>query len=99
MWVYAETDRVKFALEIMPGNQEHREKIFNFAKAHPELFNPGSTTLYPKYSQIYRRDLVTADQFANQYFSVAENALNANYRKLVSSDLRKLDGAVLQALS
>ena len=99
MWVYAETDRIKFALEIMPGSQEHREKIFNYAKAHPELFNPGSNTLYPKYSQIYRKELVTFDQFANIEFSVAENALNTNWSQFVNADLASLEKSIFDLLS
>ena len=69
------------------------------ATSHPELFDLGVSELTPKYCQIYRRMLVTPEQFAAPDVGVAEQALHENWTQFVTQDLPKLERAIIEALA
>ena len=98
-WVIVEKDRVKLALELQPGNQDLRQQLFDYAASHRELFNPGSSTLYPLYSQLYRRDLVGSNEIESRDLLLAEFTFKKSWVEFLGSDFHAIVRAISQCLS
>lgn len=50
-------------LTIGPGQQEFRERLFDLTRQEPKLFNGGLKTLYPKWTQIYKKPFLTKKDY------------------------------------
>lgn len=99
IWVGVRQDRVKLRVEIGPGDQRLRQKMFNLAKERGDLFSVGGRKLSPEYCRIYGMELVKITEFATANYDIVENSLKANWARFVAEELPKLEKSVIAALS
>lgn len=98
LWVAVEKGKVKVVVEIGPGPQSHRQSVYDHALANPGLFRPGSGRLYPKYSRIYRRDLVPGEVYATERFDDVKACFESAWHEFRSHDLARIEQAILTVL-
>jgi hypothetical protein len=66
-----------------------RQSIFDFAKAHRDLFRGITSKLYPKFTQVYTRALVEKDDYDAPPEEVVRKATTA-LSSLFAADIAQL---------
>ncbi len=80
---------LRLYLEICPGSQSVREKIFDAAKTSGDFRPPKN--LSDKWCRIYRRDLLGPAEYHQDDIGAVELRIKNEFRSFVRSDLPKLD--------
>jgi hypothetical protein len=83
------SDSVRLKLIIGPGEGAVRQSIFDFAKAHRDLFRGITSKLYPKFTQVYTRALVEKDDYDAPPEEVVRKATTA-LSSLFAADIAQL---------
>ena len=79
--------RLSLKLIIGPGPDAVRETIFAAALAHPHPFRRGRKRLYPKWTTIYNRTLLTTRDYEDTDPDGLVKKVETEWKKFVSQDL------------
>ncbi len=90
-------DSVRLKLIIGPGEAGTRQRIFDFAKSHKDLYRGITSKLYPKFTQVYARALVEKDDFDAPPEEVVRQA-TAALTSLFTGDIAQLVGSLSEIL-
>lgn len=83
-------------VEIQPGDQTIRSRIFEAAKAN-QPFRP-QRNLYPQYARIYRRDILRPRDYEELDFDGLEDKIRQELGQFKATDLPLID-SVIQAVA
>lgn len=75
------TDEIAFKLLIGPGDSDFREKVFKAVENDPKIFKGRSKSLYGKWTQIYKKRLVSKIQMEYELESI---------KSLIEQELQKI---------
>lgn len=62
---YLQDRGLMLRLSIRPGRQETRQKLYDMAKVHPEVFAIGNRKLKPEYCLVFSRQLIPLSDLLN----------------------------------
>lgn len=84
-------DRLDILLVIGPGNEDVRQKLFDHALQHPEVFEVNGSNLPPKFKRVFRKELIdykrgifNDKELKETIISVYNDFKENEYKKLVN---------------
>jgi hypothetical protein len=88
------SDRLALNLIIGPGRSDIRERLFELAQNNKPLFNPASRNLTPRWATIWSKQIISPREYEDLDLKNATEKLAEAWKKLVLSELPKLDSAI-----
>jgi hypothetical protein len=90
-------ESLRLKLIVGPGEADIRQRIFEFAKVHKDLYRGITSKLYPKFTQVYARVLVEKDDFDAPPEEVIRQA-TTTLSSLFEGDIAQLTSSLQEIL-
>jgi hypothetical protein len=101
-WFENQPDRLRFALEIGPGDMEIRNRLFLYAKSHtdtqPPLFNPKSKESKSLYSRIWTTLWLMPQDYERCTTEELHEIIQKKWKHFVDHDLQQYIDAIKEGL-
>ncbi len=81
-------------LSIRPGRQETRQKLYEMAKAHPDVFTIGNRRLTSKYRRVFSQRLIPLSDLPNVDIPMLQSTIAEQIRQFMSNTLPKIQDLV-----
>jgi hypothetical protein len=94
----AEADSIEIKLFVGPGSEEIRQKLFDMARAHPDVFETphslqaGGSPFY----QIFSRQLLEQRMYEDATDLELETELRGRWAEFLREDLSRIDAVLKQ---
>jgi len=90
----SDRDKVQLRLIIGPGENAIRQRLYDFAKSHSELFKPSTQSLSARWNTIWSKRFATASDLAEQDIEAVQLKLSVAWNQFIASDLPKIRSAI-----
>ncbi len=87
-------NRLSLALVIGPGNQEVRQRLFDEAKTHPQIFPECSKALYTKWTQIMSKTFLSKEDLAEADFDELCAEIRKRWAAFIEGDYPLIRDAI-----
>ena len=87
--------RISLALVLGPGESKMRTRVYEAARANPNLFAGATKPMGKQWVAIFSRDLQTLDQAKSQTFEAQEFCVRAAWSDFQGGQLQQLINEVL----
>jgi len=91
-------NRLVLKLLIGPGPAELRQRMFDFASGNQPPFKLSYPNLYPRWTQIWSRSILTTAAYETGDSSDLRREIDRHWEQFIASDLPTLTEAVLTAV-
>jgi len=90
IYIAYEKNEVGLSLEICPGPQGIREKLYSVTNSNPKVFNVSKRKLSPKWLAVYSTKLVRAREYEEKEIDEIKDILKEKLEKFKETDLPKM---------
>lgn len=97
-WVENPPERIRIVLEILPGLDGIRQRLFDMAQAHKPPFATGFKKLYPSYCRIWSKVLVGKDWREKYGVDELREKLSEQWQHFLDHDLPQIQPLVRESM-
>ena len=91
-------EKLQLALVIGPGEQNVRQKIFEYASVNRKIFKPSSKKLTPKWAQIWEKTILTKKEMEDDGWNFNREKVEKSWNAFLENELPSIREAILESL-
>lgn len=84
-------------MQIGPGDQDYRRRLFDFSAAHKQLFNQQQRRLNTKYHRIFSRTFLTAADYEESGIQELEDKIRRCWEQFLRQDFSAVEKVISEA--